>query len=505
MVLDQGPRARSSSGVCVPKEEHYVDFIELRAARRVRGRRLLAVSVAFALGLTACSSNNQGASGPIVPGASASGAATPLPSATQPQPAELAEGGPEIEPTVPVPEAGGDLIVWNHFTGPDGRYFRGLVDKFNEEQQVCKASMQVQVGSVFNQQVVSAAVGNQLPHVLAGGYDRIPFLASEGVLAEIDELAQQAGYGPDMFPEQIWNAGVYAGKRYGIPLDTHPAVFFYNKALLEEAGVEPPTDRESFEAAIQAVNESTEADGYQLVGSGTGGQFLIGLQFATLFYQGGGEWTNEDYTEPLFNSQAGVDAGEYLASLKTDFDVPVVESDKEIAAFAAGTNAMVYSGIWESTRYAEALKDDLGIGSFPEIFGEGTWGGSHQMMVTTRGAEDDMKACSYYFIDWISANSYNWAEGGQVPARNEVREAILDADAADLTPTLAIIQQVAPVAEVVRFLPTIPSGGDLLFSRGAGEATLQAVNGTKDAKAALDEAAKFFSQRLKDDKEQYQY
>jgi multiple sugar transport system substrate-binding protein len=486
-----------------------------------RGRlTALAAIAAATLIFGACSNAEQspGASGGgLVPGASpdasaapgesapaASGGASAAPSAAQPSPAQLAEGGPDIQPQIAVPSAGAEIEIWNHFTGPDGAFFRALVDKFNQEQQTCVATVRVQLGEVFNQQVVSAAVGNALPHVLAGGYDRIPFLASEGVLSPIDDIAEQAGYGADTFPEAIWNAGVYNGQRFGVPLDTHPAVFFYNKALLEEAGVEPPTDRESFEAAITAVGENTEADGYQVVGSGRGGTFLVGLQFATLFYQGGGQWTNEDFTEATYNSEAGVQAAEYLQHLAADLGAPIVESDQEIAAFAAGENAMVLSGIWESTRYAEALGDDLGIGTFPEIFGEGSWGGSHQLMVTTRADESpEARACSYYFIDWLSANSYNWAEGGQVPARNEVREAILNGDPAN--PTLAIIQQVAPLAEVVQFLPTIPSGGDLLFgTQGSGEAAVQVVNGA-DAAETLNSSGEFYTQRLQEDKQTYGY
>lgn len=441
------------------------------------------------------------------PGASASagtGEASPAPSAAQPEPAELAAGGPDIQPKIPVPSAGAEIEIWNHFTGPDGAFFRALVDKFNEEQQTCVANVRVQLGETFNQQVVSAAVGNQLPHVLAGGYDRIPFLASEGVLSPIDDLPDQAGFSADTFPEAIWNAGIYNNQRFSIPLDTHPAVFFYNKALLEEAGVEPPTDRDSFEAAITAVGEKTDADGYQVVGSGRGGTFLTGLQFATLFYQGGGKWTNDDFTEATFNSEPGVQAAEYLQHLATDVGAPIVESDQEIAAFAAGDNAMVLSGIWESTRYSEALGDDLGISTFPAIFGEGSWGGSHQLMVTTRADESaEARACSYYFIDWLSANSYNWAEGGQVPARNEVREAILNGTPANAT--LAIIQQVAPLAEVVQFLPTIPSGGDLLFgTQGSGEAAVQVVNGSDPAET-LNAAAEFYTQRLAEDKQTYGY
>jgi len=447
------------------------------------------------------------------PGESPAGSPEVTPEPTdppQPSPAALAEGGPEIATTVTPPEAGADIEVWSQFTGPDGAFFQALVDKFNTEQQQCRASHRVQLGSIFNQKVVQAALGGTLPHVLAGGYDRIPFLASETVLSDISDVATLAGFDDQDFPAAIWSAGQYNGVQYGIPLDTHPAVFFYNKALFEAAGLDPeaaPADGAAFEAAIDAINEQTEADGYQMVQSGGGAIFLVGLQFASLFYQGGGQWTNEDFTQATFNSPAGVQAADYLVGLVNDHGVPLVESDAEIAAFASGDNAMVISGIWESTRYAEALGADLGIGEIPAIFGEGAWGGSHQFMLTTRAEENpDVRQCSAYLIDWLSANSYNWAEGGQVPARNEVRDAILGADPASLNATLQIIQQVAPIAESVQFLPTIPSGGDLLFlAQGAGEAAVLTVNGNGTGQENLDNAAEYMTARLEQDKQTYGY
>ena len=68
---------------------------------------------------------------------------------------------------------------------------------------------------------------------------------------------------------------------------------------------------------------------------------------------------------------------------------------------------------------------------------------------------------------------------------------------------LPLIAQMAPMAETVRFLPTIPGGGDLLFvANGAGEAATLAINGT-DPKQALDAAAEFNTQVLQENKERY--
>ena len=459
---------------------------------RLRGSRFLAILAVLALTLAACSGDD-GSS--VAPGDSEA-------PGTSQEPGESGGATGAFEP----PSENVELTLWNPFTGPDGDFFSQIVEDFNAATPACQVTVETKVGAEYAAQLEAAASANELPHVIAAGYDALPGHVENGIVVPIDDFAEQGGYGPDLFPEAIWNAGEWKGQRVGIPIDTHTMVFFYNKALFEEAGLDPespPTDQESFEAAIEAINSETDASGYQVVGSGPGGNFLAGIQFAALFYQGGGEWTNEDNTEVTINSEAGVQAAEYIAHLATDLDAPVVESDAEINAFQQGENGMVMSGIWETTRYNEALGEDLGLAPIPAIFGEGTWGGSHNLAVTSAGAADDnTKACSYYFIDWFSQNSLQWGAAGQIPARNEVRESdeFQNASGEGLLPLIA---QVAPLADSVQFLPSYPGGGDILFAAlGAGEATTLVIGGS-DAQQVLDDAAAANTEILLQNKERY--
>jgi multiple sugar transport system substrate-binding protein len=461
--------------------------------RRTRVAALGALGLSLSLALGACTGNNNQTQSP------GGGGASQPPAGGSAEPGGSPGGGGGLQP----PEGEAQLTLWNPFTGPDGTFFAEIVDSFNAEHPNIQVTVETQPGAEYIQRLEAAASANQLPHVIAAGYDALPGLTENQIVVPIDDLASAGGYGPDMFPEAIWNAGQWKDQRVGIPIDTHPMVFFYNKALFEEAGLDPespPTDMESFEAAITAINEQTDADGYQMVASGPGANFLVGIQFATLFYQGGGEWTNADYTEATFNSDAGVQAAEYLAHLVTDLNVPKVESDAEINAFQQGNNAMVWSGIWESTRYNDALGEDLGVAPVPQIFGEGVWGGSHNLAVTAAAAEDEtLKQAAYYFIDWFSQNTLQWGAAGQIPARNDVREQV-EGSTDGLLP---IVAQIVPMAEQVQFLPSIPGGGDLLFiGQGAGEAATLAINGN-DAKQALDAAAEYNTQVLVQNKERY--
>jgi multiple sugar transport system substrate-binding protein len=471
--------------------------VSLARPRRSASSMIAVLIAIFALVVAACG----GGGGTQAPGASVASQA-PAGSPASQEPAGSPDGSPGAGAFEP-PANPVELIVWNPFTGPDGNFFNDIVEEFNAATPNVQVTVATQPGAEYVQRLEAARDANQLPHVIAAGYDALPTLVENQIVVPLDDFVSQGGYGPDMFPEAIWNAGQWKDQRVGVPIDTHTMVFFYNKALFEEAGLDPdspPANQEEFEAAIEAINDNTDADGYQMVASGPGANFLVGIQFAALFYQGGGEWTNADFTEATFNSEAGVQAAEYLAHLVTYLGVPKVESDAEINAFQQGNNGMVMSGIWETTRYNDALGEDLGIAEIPAIFGEGTWGGSHNLAVTAATADNpDIQQGAYYFIDWFSQNSLNWGAAGQIPARNEVREQMTSSDEG----LLPLVSQIAPMAESVKFLPSIPGGGDLLFvAHGAGEAATFAINGT-DAKQALDAAAEFNTQVLLQNKERY--
>ena len=172
-----------------------------------------------------------------------------------------------------------ELTVWNPFTGPDGNFFSQIVDDFNAATPTVKVTVQTQPGAEYTQRLEAAAAANQLPHVIAAGYDALPLLNENGIVVPIDEFAQTGGYDASMFPEAIWNAGQWKDQRVGIPIDTHPMILYYNKKLFTDAGLDPeapPADKASFEAAIKAIQEKTDADGLQMVASGPGANFLVG-------------------------------------------------------------------------------------------------------------------------------------------------------------------------------------------------------------------------------------
>jgi multiple sugar transport system substrate-binding protein len=426
-------------------------------------------------------------------------------------PASVGAGGSSVAPGgSPVAGGSGGLAVqppatavnldfWNPFTGGDGPFLKKIVDKFNTETPNVQVKFSTQKDLYGSLHAAKAA--NKLPQVSIVHLDAIPQNAADGIFTPIDDLITTLGLSDKDFTADVWKNGLYKDKRYGVPLDTHTMSFYWNKALFTKAGLDPekpPTNKDEFVAAAKAITDKAGVPGFMVVQGGGGANFLLGIEWATTFYQLGGEWTNADYSQSLINSQAGVDSSNFWKSLVDQGISPKgTESDSEIAAFKQGKNGMVFSGIWETNGYIDALKADLGAGPVPQLFGKGVWSGSHHMGITTREMSAEEKQGAQYFIAWISEHSLEWAKAGQIPARQSVRNS---AEFKALPAVSAIAEQ-QPDA---RFFPPIPAAGDALFGpQGAGQAAVAAVTGKKDAKAALDEAATNISKQLVTNKAKY--
>ena len=196
--------------------------------------------------------------------------------------------GPTAAPTIrelALPSGNVDLTFWNPFTGPDGPFMQRLVDQFNTENP--SVNVEVTTQAEYYTQVRNAAQSGGLPHVLIMHLDAIPLNASDEIISPVDDLVSLLALGPQDFTETVWNGTFWKEKQFGIPLDIHTLTFFINRALFEDAGLDPespPSDRESFVAALEALNENGVTGPVW-----SNHAFGSGLFWASLFYQGGGE------------------------------------------------------------------------------------------------------------------------------------------------------------------------------------------------------------------------
>jgi multiple sugar transport system substrate-binding protein len=396
----------------------------------------------------------------------------------EPSPAATTYDGPPVT-----------LAFWNGFTGGDGPYMKKIVQDFNAAHpNITIKDNTIQWGDYYGKLATAVTSGNG-PDVGVMHIDTLAGFAARKVLHPLDDLSAALNLTSADFDSVVWDAGTYAGARYGIPLDVHPLGFYYNKTLLNNAGItEAPTDSATWDAAIDAMKSAGVANPFWSTAT-----WPAHLMFTALITQFGGTLYAADSSKATFNSDAGVAALDWLVKWTNNGVSPKnVSNDAQAQAFRQGKNALTWDGIWMMNAWAEVDGLEWGAAAIPQIGpNPGCWAGSHNLVVTTQGAKDENKlAAARVFLAYISENSLEWAKAGQVPARNSVRES---ADFAALPIQSELAKQLPGVA----YLPGTP-GINEATGPGFEKAVNQAILGKLSSKAALDEAAKVADKILAD-------
>ncbi|MCE9664596.1 extracellular solute-binding protein [Halomonas sp. M5N1S17] len=80
-------------------------------------------------------------------------------------------------------------------------------------------------------------------------------LASKGILMPLDGFIRRDGYDLTDFHPVAVQSTQYAGRQYGIPLQTTPELLCYRKDILEQAQLEPPTTTEGLVKVARRLHD----------------------------------------------------------------------------------------------------------------------------------------------------------------------------------------------------------------------------------------------------------
>ncbi|OME55928.1 ABC transporter substrate-binding protein [Paenibacillus odorifer] len=302
-----------------------------------------------------------------------------------------------------------ELTFWGDWGGEGQKQFETMVDAFNKSQD------KIHVKYVLQQDMITkfltSATNGGTPDVLFWDRWRTSLYAPKNVLHPVDEYLTRDGISEDDFYSESLRELSYDDKLYGLPLTVDARALFYNKKLLAEAGLQPPTTWDELEAAATKLTKwngnKLETAGFSM---GDLGLFNMYLQ------QAGGTMLTED-GKTNFNNEQGKQVLEFWDRLmnkdkvyKVGFELGLGEGQD---AFVTGKVAMLYSGPWMLSTYNKYGKDlDYGIAPPPA----GPNGDKGSVMggfglVIPEGSKHKEEA--WEFIKWWTANKDNallWAK-----------------------------------------------------------------------------------------------
>ena len=428
-------------------------------------RRAIGAGIALAVGIamSGCAASG-GSSGPAVSG-------------------DGEYSGPDVE-----------ITFWHGWTGGAAPVIvPKLIEEFNAEHDNIKVKGVPQEWGDIAAKMPLAIKAGKGPDVAVLHGDDLATYAAQNLLQNADAIVDGLGYDAASFPPEVFDKGNYDGVQYAVPWSVTPLGLYVNKTVLAEAGItEIPTDQESYLAALEALKgvgvQGEWVDGYVFTGT---------FEFESLIWQFGGQLYNDDVTEATFNSDAGVQALTWMTDLVADGYSPAnVAQDGNIKALISGDTAFNWNGVWQTTN--SAFDDlDWAAAPVPQIGSEqAVWSSStHWVFPANKGQNEDKTAAAAVFVKWMNDNSLGWAETGELPADNAVRE---DPSLLEQWPNLAPFMD---ELEYARYETVSP---------GIGEANAQitlalneALSGKKTPQEALDDAADKANQILESNKAKY--
>jgi multiple sugar transport system substrate-binding protein len=328
------------------------------------------------------------------------------------------------------------VVWWDFLGGGDGVRMKQLISEFNTANagEVSIDATTLEWGVPFYTKVQTSVAVGEAPDIMTYHASRIPLALEQNVLDEITPADWDAmGFSSTDFAQQIWD-GVTGpdGKIYGVPLDTHPIVLYYNKDVLGAAGQLNPDgtpkgmgSREEFTNMLKAIADSGSVK-FPLGSVTADGNFMFRTIYSLVGQQNGelmtdGEFLAGDNAEKLTNALSVLQEWTTSGLQSTYTDYPAT-----VALFTSGEAAMMINGVWEvptmTDLHADGKLFEWGAVELPVIFDKpATYSDSHVFAIPKGSATDPAKrAAVLKVMAGILNESLFWATAGHIPANNSV-------------------------------------------------------------------------------------
>ncbi|MCP3028221.1 ABC transporter substrate-binding protein [Halobacillus sp. A5] len=290
------------------------------------------------------------------------------------------------------------------------------LDDFEEEHPDITVKHEV-IADQYMDVLKTRLVGGEGPDVFYLDAVEAPALIETGVLEPLNSYVEDDFDAEDFEENLIDPFKDEEDEVYGFPKGYSTLGLFYNKEMLDEAGVEVPTNWEELE---EAAKELTTED---TVGLGVSPE-MARNQF--IGESGSGDMVTEG--EANFGSQEVIDALQPLVDLRNEDEAAAAPSEMGSEStgemLGQGRAAMVMEGNWNVPYLNETFPDmEYGVAEVP------TFDDTEATMAYTvsyvMNQASEQKEASWELISYLTGKEgmKTWTESGlELPARQSVAE-----------------------------------------------------------------------------------
>jgi multiple sugar transport system substrate-binding protein len=249
--------------------------------------------------------------------------------------------------------AGGTYTIWDPYPQfDDNADWVKLLQKCGTDAGVTVKRTAYDTTDLTNKALLAAQQGNS-PDMLIVDNPVVSTLADAGVLTTTEEMKlDTAAVSPNLLA-----AGQIGGKAYGVPIGANTLALYYNKTVLQAAGVDPATIKDW--AALTAALQKVKATGKKGITFSAIGTEEGSFQFLPWFWGAGANLTKLDSAEGVAALQLWTD---WLKGGLAPNSVINNTQTTSWQEFATGQYAFAENGTWQ---LANAKKTGFEYGIIP--------------------------------------------------------------------------------------------------------------------------------------------
>ncbi|OCA95427.1 sugar ABC transporter substrate-binding protein [Actinobaculum suis] len=359
------------------------------------------------------------------------------------------------------------LEVWDYLgSGVSNDGMVAAVAEFEKQNPNIKVNRTSFAFADMQKSIIQGGVGGAVPDAaIIDNVDTSNF-ANLGLLRDISEATSGM---KSEFYEGPWESGQLEGKTYALPLNSNNLALFYNKEMLDAAGVSVPTDWESLKSAAKAL---TTDDHVGLALSAIKNEQGV-FQMLPFVWQTGGDLNNY--------AKSGAEALEYVKGLVDDGSISssVTNMSQEDArnSFVTEKAAMMINGPWEIANIGE----DFPWATAPLPKGkEAATGLGGENLVVMEGAKQPEAAEAFVKFMASKQGAQIYCDTtGQLSSRPDLKGQLSFSD----DPNMRVFEEQLKIAHARSY------GGEYAKISEAIQLSIQeALNGTKSPQEAAETA-----------------
>lgn len=366
------------------------------------------------------------------------------------QPGTIA--GPEVDPE----EQPVVIRFWTPFTGGDESFMDQLVQRYNRENEdEVKVELKQYKSDEYYNKLITSIVTEDAPDVAIVHSSKYSQYIPARFFKGIDALALQAEVKWEDYNPNILASTMIDNKHYGIPLDTHFLVMYYNKMMLSGAGLlnaqglpDITSGEDGFIRFLHSLRESLPADVAALAFPDTRTDpFWLWWSLYNQMVESEGRLIDPLEQGSNIHNPSALRAMTFMDSLmRQGFIAPNIEN--QLNQFTEGKAAALIWGIWSVGLMEQTEGLDFGIIPLPLIYDQpAVWGDSHTFAFPLQEKQDPLKSVgAVKFANWIANHGEAWAQAGHVPASMKVTQS-------EFYSSLPHRSMYSPYADNVKYFP----------------------------------------------------